>query len=140
MSYGQQVRPVVRARLPTTPTAAAVLAGDLLALLALIFIGQLRHGSFGPVHLVLVTIPFALGWLLLAIPAGLFVPSRLANLKRAIPTVILAWIGATLVGGQLRATSLFSGNSPLTFLLVTIAFGILFLVPWRVLVGWRLRN
>jgi hypothetical protein len=140
MSYGQQVRPTIRARLPTTPTAAGVLAGDLLAVLALIFIGQLRHGSFSPVRLVLVTIPFALDWLLIAIPAGLFVPKRVGNLKRAIPTTVLAWIGATLVGSGLRATTLFSGNSPPTFVLVTILFGIVFLLPWRLLVGWRLRR
>lgn len=130
--------PALGARLPTTSSAAAVLAGDLLGVVVLIAIGLVRHGTFGPVHLIFVTIPFAFGWLVTAIPAGLFVPSRVARLRRALPTVFFAWIGATLIGGAVRSTSLFPGNAPMTFLVVTVVFGLAILLPWRVAVGWWL--
>ena len=140
MSYGQQMRPLVRARLPTTPSMVAVLAGDLLVLFAFVATGQLSHG-YGfweaPARTALVTLPVVFGWLLLAIPAGLFVPSRLSSLKRAVPRVVGAWIGAALIGGAIRSTSLVPGSAPLSFLLANVVFGTLFLVPWRILVGWR---
>ena len=141
MSYGQQVRPLLGARLPTTPSMGAVLAGDLLVLLAFVATGQISHGYVfweAPARTVLITVPVVIGWLLLAIPAGLFVPGKLVELKRAVPTVIVVWIGAALIGGAIRSTSLVPGSAPLPFLLANVVFGTLFLVPWRVLVGWRL--
>lgn len=141
MSYGQQVRPLLGARLPTTPSMAAVLAGDLLVLLAFVATGQISHGYVfweAPARTVLITIPVVAGWLLLAVPAGLYVPGRLTSLKRLVPTVIAVWIGATLIGGLLRSTSLIPGSAPVSFLLANIVFGTLFVLPWRVLVGWRL--
>lgn len=141
MSYGQQVRPLLGARLPTTPSMAAVLAGDLLVLLAFIATGQISHGYLpweAPARTVLITVPVVVGWLVLAIPAGLFVPGKLVDLKRAVPTVIVVWVGAALIGGFIRSTSLVPGSAPVSFLLANVVFGIVFLVPWRVLVGWRL--
>lgn len=141
MSYGQQVRPPLSARLPTTPSMAAVLAGDLLVLLAFVATGQVSHGYVfweAPARTVLITIPVVIGWLLLAIPAGLFVSGKLVDLKRAVPTVIVVWVGAALIGGLIRSTSLFPGSAPVSFLLANVVFGAVFLVPWRVLVGWQL--
>lgn len=141
MSYGQQVRPLLGARLPTTPSMAAVLAGDLLVLLAFVATGQISHGYVfweAPARTILITVPVVIGWLLLAVPAGLFVPQKLTELKRAVPTIIIVWVGATLIGGVIRSTSLIPGSAPVSFLLANVVFGTAFLVPWRVLVGWQL--
>lgn len=169
MSYGQQMRPLLSARLPTSPSMVAVLAGDLLVLFAFVATGQVSHGYLfweAPVRTVLVAVPAIVGWLVLAVPAGLFVPenlrlntpsliplpavlmglvpSRLSlpetlrNLPRLVLTVTVVWIGAALIGGFLRSTSLFPGSAPVSFLLANIVFGTLFLVPWRVLASWRL--
>lgn len=143
MSYGQRVRPLVRARVPTTPAAAAVVAGDLFVLFAVFAYGQSRHGYFfweAPVRTALILAPFALGWLVFGLLAGLFVPERLRGLgaTRLVPTVLAAWTGGVVVGGALRATAVLPGNSPAVFLVVQVVFGSLFLVPWRLAVGWRL--
>jgi hypothetical protein len=145
MSYAQRVRPLVRARVPTTPTAGGVVLGDLLVLFAVFAYGQFRHGYLfweAPVRTVLILAPFALGWLVFAILTGLFVPDRLAGLNagRLVATVFGAWVGGVVVGGALRATAVLPGNSPLVFLLVQVAFGALFLVPWRLAVHWRLAS
>lgn len=164
----QQVRPLLSARLPTTSSMAAVLAGDLLAIFAFVATGQISHGYFfweAPVRTVQILLPAVVGWLVLAIPAGLFVPKGtrlgappifpLSVVARAIParssvpttlrkilglaaSVFVVWIGAALIAGAVRSTSLVPGNAPISFVLVNIVFGALFLVPWRVLVGWRL--
>ncbi|MFT4946793.1 MAG: hypothetical protein ACI8TL_001030 [Natronomonas sp.] len=169
MSYGQQVRPLLGARLPTTPSMAAVLAGDLLVLLAFVATGQVSHGYVfweAPARTVLITVPVAVGWLALAIPAGLFVPERLRldtpsstlipaplarfvpsklalpkqlrNVSRLVLTIVVVWVGAALIGGAIRSTNLIPGSAPVSFLLANVVFGALFLVPWRVAVGWRL--
>lgn len=143
MSYGQRVRPLVRARLPTTPAAAAVLLGDLLVLFAVFAYGQSRHGYVfwdAPGRTALIIAPFAVGWLVCAGLAGLFVPERVTQLSppALVGTVLGAWIGGVVIGGVLRATAVLPGESPLVFLLVQVIFGSLFLIPWRLAVRWRL--
>lgn len=143
MSYGQRVRPLVRARLPTTPTAAAVVLGDLLVLFAVFAYGQSRHGYLfweQPVRTALILAPFAIGWLAFGLLAGLFVPERVTRLSigQLLGTVFAAWVGGVAVGGALRSTAVLPGNSPAVFLLVQVVFGSLFLLPWRLAVNWRL--
>ncbi|MXR52498.1 DUF3054 family protein [Halovenus sp. WSH3] len=141
MSYGQQMRPLLRAKLPTSSSMAAVLLGDLLVLFAFIATGQISHGYVfweAPARTVLITMPAVVGWLVVAVPAGLFVPSTVRNLKRLVPTVLVVWTGAALIAGLIRSTSLVPGNAPLTFLLVNIVFGAVFITPWRVAAGWWL--
>jgi len=142
MSYGQRVRPLLRARIPTTPTAAGVAFGDLLVLFAVFAYGQSRHGYFfweAPVRTALIIAPFALGWLVFGLLAGLFVPGRVARLSatRLVSTVVVAWVGGVVIGGALRATAVLPGGSPAVFLVVQVLFGSLFLVPWRLAVWWR---
>jgi len=144
---------------------AALVVGDLLVLFAFVATGQISHGyAFweAPARTVLITVPIAFGWLALAVPAGLFVPGKLrldapsglpvpAGLRRVMPrlpvsqnlpglvwTVSAVWIGAILIVGAIRSTSLVPGSAPVVFLLVNTVFGAAFLLPWRVLVGWHL--
>lgn len=142
MSQQTQSIPSVRARLPTTRFMTAVLGGDLLVLFAFVATGQYTHGYFFwefPVRTLMVLLPFAIGWLLVAPLAGLFSPERIRSFRLTVPLVAGAWIVAASVGAFLRSTPYFPGGASIEFLLVNIGFGILYFVPWRLLVSWRLK-
>ena len=122
---------------------AAVLAGDLVVLFAFVATGQYAHSYYfwqDLAHTVLITIPFVLAWLSLASLARLFDPDTLGTYRLTIPLVAGTWIGASLLGGFIRSTALFPGDAPPMFLLANIGFGMLFFVPWRAFVTWRLRH
>lgn len=127
-------QPRLRARLPTTRPALAVLAGDLFVLFAFIAVGQYTHQYYFwtvPVRTLLVLTPFLLGWLFVAPLAGLFSAGTLQSYRRTLRSLIPAWVGASLLGSALRATALFPGGAPLAFVAVNIGVGLLFFVPWR---------
>lgn len=143
MSQKTQTLPSVRTRLPTSRFMTAVLGGDLLVLFAFVATGQYAHNYFFwefPVRTVGVLLPFAIGWLLVAPLAGLFSPERVRSFRRTVLLVAGAWIGAATVGAALRSTAYFPGGASVQFLLVNVAFGILYFVPWRLLVSWQLRR
>lgn len=136
-------RPRLRARLPTTRPALAVLAGDLFVLFAFVAIGQYSHQYLfweAPVRTVLVLTPFLLGWLLVAPLAGLFNTGTLGSYRRTLSFLIPAWIGAALLGSGLRGTALFPGGAPLVFVLVNIGTGLALFVPWRLFATWLHRR
>lgn len=114
--------------------AAAVLAGDVLVLLAFIGFGLLSHGVepwLRPTHALRTLTPFLVGWLVVAPIAGGYRRATLTGYFRTIGFVTLAWIGASLLGAAIRSTSYFPGGAPMNFVLVTVAIGFAFLLPWR---------
>lgn len=125
----------VRTRVEPSPLTAGLLAGDTLAIGLFVVIGEISHGidPLANVPLVLDTFaPFYIGWLLVALPAGLYGSGALSSPKRAGLLTLGAWAVADVIGQALRATAYFHGNAALTFALVALAFGGLFLVGWRV--------
>lgn len=131
----------LRTRLPASRRALAVLAGDLLVLGAFIATGQYSHGYLfweAPVRTLLIVLPFAACWLALSSLAGLFDRQTLRSYRRTLALVVPAWVGTALAGGALRATPWLPGRAPLTFLLVTVAFGLLFVGSWRLVATWFL--
>jgi len=136
-------RPRLRARLPTTRPALAVLAGDLLVLFAFVAIGQYSHQYLfweAPVRTVLVLTPFLIGWLLVAPVAGLFNTGTLRSYRRTLSFLIPAWVGAALLGSGLRGSALFPGGAPAVFVFVQVGVGLLFFVPWRLVATWLHRR
>ena len=132
-------RLTLRARLPTTQSAVAVLGGDLLVLFALIAVGQYTHGYLfweAPARTVLITTPFVIGWLLVSPLAGLYSTETLERYRRTLLFVVPAWVGTSLIGSALRGSELFPGGAPVVFVLVNIGTGLLFLIPWRLFVTW----
>lgn len=125
----------VRSRVDRSTLAAGLLVGDLVAITLLAAIGIVQHSGVGAlgdvVHLVLVAAPFAIGWLVVAFLAGLYTDDAVASPVRAVSWTVPAWVVAALVGQSLRATALFPGDTALTFVLVTIAFGGLLVTGWR---------
>lgn len=142
MPRTHQFRPSVRNRLPRTRPALAVLAGDLIALFAFVAVGQYKHGYFFwefPVRTVVVMSPFVVAWLCVALPAGLFRSQTLTSYRYTVLSFVPAWVCASILSVGIRRTALIPGNAPVSFLLVNIVFGTLFLGTWRLLATTWLR-
>jgi hypothetical protein len=116
------------------------LVGDLLALLAFVYIGQRDHGLVdvtNPLWGVLWTaLPFALVWL----PVGLWLdifPRRVpVNPRSLLIRSLNAWLVAAPLGVVLRAFLLGRAVIPTSFLVATLGFGGLFVLGWRLLFVW----
>lgn len=115
-------------RLDTGTLPLAV--GDVLVIVAFLYAGTLRHGTAGlpPTvsdlgYLGLVTLPFLLGWLLVAVPVGAYSPGAGESAKASVPLAVRSWIGAALVGLALRATPFLPGGVELSFALVMVFGG-----------------
>lgn len=119
---------------------AILLAGDLIALLLFVLLGQADHGTINtsnPIagalrNVVSLAVPWlVLAWLLRAYPRT--TPALPGFLGRSA----LAWVIAAPIGLLIRMLWLGRGGIPIPFLLVTLAAGGLFLLGWR-LIYWLL--
>lgn len=129
--------PKIKPSLPTTPLAAVVAAGDVLAVVAMIAAGLYRHSILAwelPMHTARTAAPFLIPWIIIAPLAGAYREEIFSKFGATMLFAGGAWIVAAVLGSQLRATVYFPGNAPLSFVLVTIAFGLLFLLAWRLAV------
>jgi len=134
----------LRSRVDPTVRTAALVAGDLLALLAFVVVGVDHHGfdpASRPVRVLGSVVPFWLGWFLAAFVGGLYTADALSSVRRAVGWAVPAWAGAVVVGQALRSTAAFPGNASLVFALVSLVFGGAVLLGWRglaaTLVGWE---
>jgi hypothetical protein len=118
---------------------AILLAGDLIALLLFVLIGQADHGTIdasNPIagalrNVVSLAVPWLiLAWLLRAYPR-----TEAPALPGFLGRSALAWAIAVPIGLLIRMIWLGRGGIPIPFLLVTLAAGALFLLGWR-LIFW----
>ena len=121
----------------------AIAGGDLTVLAAFVGYGLLSHAinpiDF-PLHAVQTAIPFVLAWAIIAPIGGVYRRRTLESPRRTLVLTALVWTVASLLGGAIRATSLFPGEAPPIFLLANLVFGLAFLLPWRLAVSlWWLR-
>ncbi len=117
-------------------------AGDLLALLAFVLVGQSDHQTINASNPLLGALPnlapLAAAWLVIAVLLRAFPRGgQAAPLAGFLGRSALAWLIAAPVGLVLRMLWLDRGGIPMPFLLVTLAAGGLFLLGWR-LVFWLL--
>ena len=138
-------RPLARLGPTGAPSLATlvVVVGDLAVLLLFVVAGLYEHSIPAwefPVYTLETLAPFALAWLVLAPFAGLYHRETLSSYRWTVVFVVLGWIFISVVGAQIRATSYFHGQAPLDFMLVNVAFGVLFLLPWRLSVVWLRRR
>lgn len=115
-------------------------AGDLLALLAFVFVGQADHQTINTasplVGALPNVVPLAAAWLLVAALLRAFPrPGQPLNLAGFLGRSAAAWVIAAPIGLVIRMLWLGRGGIPIPFLLVTLAAGGLFLLGWR-LVFW----
>jgi hypothetical protein len=126
----------VRTRVDPEPFALGLAMGDAAAIVAFAAAGVTQHGGDpvgDPAHVLLVAAPFLIGWGLAAFLGGLYTRDAITSPRRALSWAIPAWVVATLLGHALRSTAVFQGGTELTFVLVTLAFGGVLVLGWRVL-------
>jgi hypothetical protein len=116
--------------------------GDLVAIVAFAALGIVNHSGTdfllaNPTHLALVAAPFLLGWLAFAPLVGAYSPGAGESAKAAVPLAVRSWIPAAVVGLALRATPVFPGGFAVTFAVVSLVVGAVFLAVPR-LVFFRL--
>lgn len=116
------------------PFAIGLAVVDVLVVAGFIAFGLFTHGIdpwLFPDHTARTATPFVIGWLLVAPLAGAYGDRLLASYRRTTVVVFGTWLVATLLGGAIRATSLFPGSAPPSFLLVNAGIGLAFVLPWR---------
>lgn len=129
--------------LPDVLTRGGVALGDLILMLTFVVIGIHSHGGNAlamPMYTLDTLLPFLLTWILIAPLVGLYYRRTLVSYRWTLLLVPVAWTLVSVFGAQVRATSYFYGGAPLDFIAVNIVFGILFLLPWRLLCAAGIRR
>lgn len=125
-------------RVDRSPGTGRLAVGDLLVLAGFLTVGELRHGV-NPVTQPLVVAdtvaPFLVGWIVASLVAGAYAPGATRTPRVAAVRAGGAWVVAAAIGLVLRATTLFHGESPLSFALVVTGIGVVSFVAWRVAVS-----
>lgn len=117
-----------------------VLAGDLLAVLLFVFVGQRDHNTVDAGHpllgLLRTGFPFLLAWVTVAWVARA-IPLKAEEIRRRFLLIrgLNAWFIAAPLAVMLRAFIL-RRDIPPAFLLVTLTVGSLFVLVWRLVFGW----
>lgn len=119
-----------------------LLAGDCIALLAFVLLGQADHDTLSAANVLSHTarnwVSLGAPWIVMAMVLGAY-PARNAALALR-PFLLrsgLAWLLAAPMGLWIRKIWLARGAIPVPFLLVTLAAGGLMLLGWRAVYGWR---
>lgn len=113
---------------------AALVGGDIVALLAFAAMGRGSHGLATGLAAVAETArtaaPFIGGWLLASPWLGAFAPEATRGPAAMLRTTLVAWLPALVVGALLRAAAI-GRFSPPSFYVVTLIVGALLLAGWR---------
>ena len=128
------VSTAARDRIDLSPWTALLVAGDLAAILSFVAVGEYTHGYNPLVDVGRVTgtfAPFLVGWLLVAVAAGLYASGTTERLGPLVARTLSAWVVAVVVAQALRATSLFHGGAAVTFAIVSVVIGGGALCLWR---------
>lgn len=119
-------------------------AGDIVALLIFVLIGQTDHQTVNAGNplggLLYVGAPFVIAWLVTAFLVGAY-RADVWSVRVMLTRSLTAWFIALPVAMVLRSLLLERTVIPLAFMLVAFAFGGLFVIGWRMafvlLVRWR---
>jgi hypothetical protein len=107
------------------------LPGDVLAILALVLVGTVQHGTLTPQRYAGVLLPFLVGWLAAAPLVGAYGARTVESPRAALLLAAGAWLAGDLVGQLLRNTDLFPGNADPAFFLVMFLTGAVLLSAAR---------
>ncbi|ODR82773.1 hypothetical protein BG842_17130 [Haladaptatus sp. W1] len=121
-------------RFDRSSTTAGLVIGDVVVLVVLLAIGAMRHNEnilARPVYFAGTVAPFLIGWIIASLVVGLYSSRARRSVRSSVLFADGTWVIAALIGAGLRATSFFHGESPLTFVLVMLGFGLLFMTVWR---------
>ncbi len=112
------------------------LVGDLLAILAFVVAGELRHGFHPlvePLAVADTAVQFYLGWAVAAPLVGAYARSTVESRRSMLAASLGAWMLAVVVSQALRATPWFRGDAATSFAAVSVVVGGALLVGWRVI-------
>ncbi|SHH57148.1 DUF3054 domain-containing protein [Halobaculum gomorrense] len=123
--------------------ALPLAVGDLLIIVAFIYVGTLRHGTVplppsgaGDVlALLTVAAPFLLGWVVAAPLIGAYSAGAVESAKASVPLAVRSWIPAAVIGLIIRATPIVDGGVAITFAVVMLVVGSVSLGLWRYVAG-----
>lgn len=124
-------RSILGDRVALSRQTLILVIGDVLMIALFVAAGQLRHGN--PLLAGLDTFAaFAIGWTIVATPAGAYTNRALENPRYAGSLAVIGWTGGTLIGQLIRTlTGASTGFVPVFTAVALVTGGIL-------LVGWRL--
>ena len=111
----------------------ALAVGDLVVVVVLVAAGAIHHGRTAPLHILSVSVPFVVGWFIVAPTAGAY--SGYPSARNELFATVGAWTVSVLIALGIRSTSFFAGDSPLSFGFVMIVVGGTAVVVWRLLVA-----
>lgn len=98
---------------------------DLIGMVAMMWVGELRHGNdplVSPFLYLDTLAPFLIGWVVAAYALGAYSSRTLRGYRYAIGYALLAWFVGNVIGQGLRETAFFHGGSQLSFFLVMLIF------------------
>ncbi|MGQ3413082.1 DUF3054 domain-containing protein [Natrinema sp. LN54] len=105
---------------------------DTVLIAGFVLLGRIEHGGnplAEPLASLETIAPFVIGWLAVALLAGIYTRDRPVG-RDGLRLTAVAWIAAANVGLMLRV-SLFEGSATWPFPLVITGFGLLVLLGWR---------
>ncbi|QCS42678.1 DUF3054 domain-containing protein [Natrinema versiforme] len=106
---------------------------DTVLIAGFVLLGRIEHGGnplAEPLASLETIAPFVIGWLAVALLAGIYTRDRPVG-RDGLRLTAVAWIAAANVGLMLRASPLFEGSATWPFPLVITGFGLLVLLGWR---------
>jgi hypothetical protein len=105
---------------------------DVVLIAAVVLVGRIEHGG-NPVAEPLASLetlaPFVIGWLAVALLAGVYTRDR--PLGRGLRLTTVTWIAAANVGLMIRGAPVFAGGTTWPFPVVITATGLVVLLGWR---------
>jgi hypothetical protein len=119
-----------------TPATVVLAVGDAAAIVAFAVAGAFSHGEApveNPGIVVAISVPFLIGWAVVAAVAGLYERDAVADPRTAAVRTVPAVLLGVGIGLALRATPWFRGGVAPTFVLVAVVVTGSLLLGWRVL-------
>jgi len=113
----------------TLPDRGILALGDVAAILLFIGAGTVHHGTTDPLGILVTTVPFLVGWFVVAPLAGAY---STPPTRRTEPFYVIGvWVVAALVGLGIRSTNLFDGGAAPSFGFVMVVGGATVFILWR---------
>ncbi|GAC1446025.1 MAG: hypothetical protein NVSMB52_09320 [Chloroflexota bacterium] len=116
---------------------AVGLIGDLALFFMFAALGRSSHGEGGGnsvARTMATAAPFAIGWIVCAVPLNAYTVDAFRSAKQASRRIIVVWPGACLIALGIRS-GIEHRIAPLSFALVALIFNFATLTVWRVLLS-----
>jgi len=113
----------------TLPDTRLLAVGDSFFILLFVGAGVIHHGTTDPFEIATTSVPFLIGWFVVAPLAGAYSspPSRRVEAFFIIGT----WTVGALIGLGIRSTGLFQGGASPSFGFVMVVGGAVVVFLWR---------